>query len=73
MRSACDLHDREKCSRALGVRLGRALQRLDESREGRERRAQLVAGIGDEVGAHALDLLFARQVAQHDQRALAGA
>ena len=30
-----------------------------------------MAGICHEIGAHALDLLFARQVAQHQERALA--
>ena len=44
---------------------------FEKAGQGGERRAQLMAGIGHEIGAHALDLLFARQVAQHDKRAVA--
>ena len=57
----------EPLARHLVV-LGRALQRLDEAEQRGERGAQFMAGIGDEIGAHALDLLLARQVAQQDQR-----
>ncbi len=32
-----------------------------------KRGAQFMAGIGDEIGAHALDLLFARQVLEDDE------
>ena len=43
-----------------------SLHGFDEARKRGERRAQFMAGIGHEIGAHALDLLLARQVAQHD-------
>ena len=49
------LHDGEELGARHGIVLGGALQRLDEAEQGRERRAQFVAGIGDEVGAHLLD------------------
>ena len=51
-------------SRALASFLGRALERFDEARERGERGAQFMAGIGDEIGAHAFDLLFAGEVAR---------
>ena len=39
----------------LGIAARRALQRFDEAAQRGERRAQLVAGIGDEIRAHPLD------------------
>ena len=44
-------HDAEKFSRAAVVLRG-ALQRLDEAEHGGERRAQLMARVGDEVDPH---------------------
>ena len=52
----------------LGVVARRAGQRLDEAGQRRERRAQLVAGIGDEVRAHAFDHQLLGELAQSDQR-----
>ena len=49
------LHDGEEFLARRGIVLGGALQRLDEAEQRGERRAQFVAGIGDEVGAHFLD------------------
>ena len=51
----------------LGVVARRAGQRLDEAGQRRERRAQLVAGVGDEVRAHAFDHQLLGQLAQSDQ------
>ena len=50
----------------------RALQGLDEARQRGQRRAQFVAGIGDEVGAHLLDPPQRRQVVERDQHQAAG-
>ena len=38
---------------------GGAAQRVDEADERRERRAQLVADVGDEIGTHAFHGAFA--------------
>ena len=56
----------ESLARHLVV-LGRTLQGLDEAEKRGERRAQFMAGIGHEIGAHALDLLFARQVLENQE------
>ena len=48
------VHDREKPLARLGVVARRAAQGLDKAGQRGERRAQLVARIGDEVGAHLL-------------------
>ena len=55
MRCACPLHDVEEPLPRLGVVAGRALQGLDEAQHRGQRRAQLVARIGDEIGAHGLE------------------
>ncbi len=59
------------------ILLGGALQRFNEPEERRERRAQLVTGIGDEVGAHFLDAAQRREVVERHQQdvgvAVAGA
>ena len=49
------LHDAEEALARRRVLARRALQGVDEAGDGGERRAQLVADIGDEVGAHLLD------------------
>jgi hypothetical protein len=41
---------------AAGSSFARAAQRLDEAQNGGQRRAQLVADIGDEIAAHLLGL-----------------
>ena len=51
-----------------GIVLGRPLQGFDEAEQGRERRAQLVAGIGDEVGAHLLDPAQRREIVERHQQ-----
>ena len=49
------MHQAEEAGADLGVRAGGlVLQGLDEAEHGRERRAQLVAGIGDEIDPHPL-------------------
>jgi hypothetical protein len=48
-------HDGEEALLRLGVGAGRPLHGLDEAAQGGERRAQLVAGIGDEIAAHPVD------------------
>ena len=45
----------------------RTLERFDEARQRGQRRAQFMAGIGHEIRAHALDLLFARQILEHQK------
>ena len=57
----------------LGVVLGRPLQRIDEARQRRQRRAQFMAGIGDEVGAHFLDPAQRRLIVERHQHAFFGA
>ena len=47
-----------------GVLARRTLQGFDKTQQRSERRAQLVAGVGDEVDAHALDAPGFGQIAQ---------
>ena len=61
------LHDRQEALARLGILARRSLQRLDEAEQRRERRAQFMAGIGDEVGAHFLDPAQRRQVVERHQ------
>ena len=61
------LHDGEKALARLGVVARRALQRFDEAEQRGKRRAQFVAGIGDEVGAHFLDPAQRREIVKGDQ------
>src|SRR5246127_1940988 len=70
--STRDSDNRSSIRRARIV-LGRALQRVDEAGQGGERRAQLVAGIGDEIGAHFLDPAQRRLVVEGHQHAFLGA
>ena len=62
------LHDLEEALARRRVLVGRAAQGLDEADQRRERRAQLVADIGDEIGAHAVDALDHGQVLERDDR-----
>ena len=64
-------HDGEKARLRRRVVGGRAAQGLDEADQAGERGAQLVAGIGDEIGAHPLDRALARAVGQDRQQAAA--
>ncbi len=65
-------HDREEALAGAGVLLGRALQRLDKAPQRGERRAQLVARIGDEVRPHLVDALHFGEIAQeHEDTAVA--
>ncbi len=67
------MHDAEETFARLGVLLGRPLQRIDEARQRRQRRAQFMAGIGDEVGAHFLDPAQRRLIVEGHQHAFFGA
>ena len=58
------LHDVEKALARGGVVARRPLQGFDEAGQRGERRAQLVAGIGDEVGAHLLDPPQRREIVE---------
>ena len=60
-------HDAEEALARGGIVARRAAQGLDEAGQSRDRRLELVAGIGDEVGAHALGAAQRRRVVQHDQ------
>ena len=60
-------HDAEEALARGGVVARRAAQGLDEAGQARDRRLELVAGIGDEIGAHALGAAQRRRVVQHDQ------
>ena len=61
-------HDLEEALAGLPVVAGSTLQRLDEAQQRGQRRAQLMADVGDEIDAHALDPLGLGEVAQHDQQ-----
>ena len=67
MRRPCSRMMARNFSRALRVGLRRALQGLDETEQRGQRRAQFVAGVGDEIGAHALDAARLREVAKRQQ------
>ena len=67
------MHDAEEALARLGVLLGRPLQRIDETRQRRQRRPQFMAGIGDEIGAHLLDPAQRRLVVEGHQHAFVGA
>ena len=65
MRPVWLVHDLQELLARRRVVAGRPAQRLDEARNRGERRAQLVAGIGDEVGAHAVDPARLALVLEH--------
>ncbi|MNL35759.1 hypothetical protein D3C87_1578070 [compost metagenome] len=60
-------HDVEELVARLGIVLGVALQRLDEAGQRGQGRAQLVAGVGQEVDAHHLHAAGVGLVAQRQQ------
>ena len=60
-------HDLEEALARLRVVLGRPLQRLDEAAQRGQRGPQLVAGVGDEIGAHAREPVLLAQVAERDE------
>ena len=67
MRAACVfMMARKRLARRRVLARG-AQQRVDEARERGERRAQLVARIGDEVGAHLLDAAQRREIVERQQ------
>ncbi len=57
-------HDAEEALARLRIVARRALQRFDKATQRCERRAQLVTGVRDEVGAHLGELVLLRHVAQ---------
>ena len=59
-------HDPQKALLRRGVVGGRPAEGLDKADQGGERRAQLVADVGDEIGAHPLDHSLARAIRQND-------
>ena len=60
------LHDAEEPVARGRIVARRPLQRVDESGDGRKRRAKLVADIGDEVGAHAVGAADRREIMDGD-------
>ena len=58
-------HDAEKPGLRRRVVRRRAAQGVDKPDQAGERRTQLVAGVGDEVGAHALHRAFPSAVGKH--------
>ena len=60
MRVACSSMTLRNSSRAMAIVLGGAAQRLDETLDARQWRADLMAGIGDKVGAHLFHALELR-------------
>ena len=61
-------HDAQEPLARRRILAGRAAQGLDETRQAGDRRLEFVAGIGHEIGAHALGAAQGRSVVQHDQR-----
>ena len=61
-------HDAEEALARRGIVARRPAQGLDEAGDAGDRRPELVAGVGDEIGAHALGAAQRRGVVQHDQR-----
>ncbi len=70
IRSASSLSLLRKCSRALGVVLGAGAQDLDRARDPRDRVAQLVRGVGDELALGDLAAKLLGAVANHGQHRL---
>ena len=60
-------HDVEEPGSRRSIVPRRALQRFDEAEQRRKRRAQFMAGIGDEIGAHALDAARLSQIVQRQR------
>ncbi len=61
-------HDVEEAVSGLWVVAGVALQRIDETGDGGQRRAQFVAGICDEVGTHLFTALDGGEIVQQQRR-----
>ena len=60
-------HDVEEAFARVGIVLGVAAQRVDEAADRGQGRAQFVAGIGDEIGAHLLGAAHGGQIVQLNQ------
>ena len=60
-------HDRKEALARARIAFGAALQRLDEAAQRSERRPELVARIGDEIGPHLVDALDFGQVAEQHE------
>jgi hypothetical protein len=60
------LHDVEEAAARLRIVAGRPLQRVDEAGQRGQRRTQLVADIGDEIGAHLIHLPDRREIVHGD-------
>ena len=58
IRARLAAHDAEELFPRLGVVGGRPEQRVDEADQRGQRRAQFVAGIGDEIGAQRIEPLL---------------
>jgi hypothetical protein len=61
-------HDAQEPLGRRRVRARRTHQRFDEARERGERRAQLVAGVGDEIGPHARQRELLGDVVERDEK-----
>ena len=64
------LHDAEEALARGGILARRAAQRLDEAQNRRQRRAQLVADVGDEIAPHLLGLAQMGDVAEMQEQRL---
>ena len=67
MRSAWRGHELQETRARRGILARRALQGLDEGAQRGQRGAQLVAGVGDEVGAHLPETVLLGQIAECDE------
>ena len=61
------VHDGEEALARLRIVAGGSLEGLDESHQGGERRADFVAGIGDEIGPHLVGPAHRREVDEGEQ------
>src|ERR671923_1715826 len=61
------LHDGKETLARRRIVARRAAQRVDESRQRGKRRAQLMARIGHEVGAHFLDATQRREIVEGEE------
>ena len=69
MRCAWPLHDVEEALPRLGIVAGGSLQGLDEAEQRSQRRAQLMARIGDEIGPHGLQAAGRGEIAEEQDDA----
>ena len=65
-------HERQETRARVDVVARRSLQRLDKGAQRSERRAQLVAGIGDEIGAHLRQAVLLGEIAEGDEHVRRG-